>query len=47
MTFQNTREFAQQLDAQDELKSYRNEFIFPQHNGRNLGGITKNDLQNH
>jgi len=28
MTFQNTREFAQQLDAQDELKNYREEFIF-------------------
>ncbi len=44
MTFQNTREFAQQLDAQDELKSYRNEFIFPQHNGENVIYFTGNSL---
>ena len=36
MTFKNTLEFAQQLDAQDELKNYREEFIFPQHNGENV-----------
>ena len=44
MTFQNTREFAQQLDAQDELKSYRNEFIFPQHNGKDVIYFTGNSL---
>jgi len=44
MTFQNTREFAQQLDAQDELKNYRNEFIFPQHNGKNVVYFTGNSL---
>jgi kynureninase len=44
MTFQNTREFAQQLDAQDELKNYRNEFIFPQHNGKNVIYFTGNSL---
>lgn len=44
MTFQNTREFAQKLDAQDELKNYRNEFIFPQHNGKNVIYFTGNSL---
>ncbi len=44
MTFQNTREFAQQLDAQDELKNYRKEFIFPQHNGKNVIYFTGNSL---
>ena len=44
MTFQNTREFAQQLDAQDELKNYRNEFIFPQHEGKNVIYFTGNSL---
>ena len=44
MTFQNTREFAQQLDFQDELKQYRDEFIFPQHNGKNVIYFTGNSL---
>ncbi|MGC4040007.1 MAG: kynureninase [Flavobacterium sp.] len=44
MTFQNTRGFAQQLDAQDELKNYRDEFIFPQHNGKNVIYFTGNSL---
>ncbi|MFN7776903.1 MAG: kynureninase, partial [Flavobacterium sp.] len=44
MTFQNTREFAQQLDAQDELRSYRDQFIFPQHNGKNVIYFTGNSL---
>jgi kynureninase len=44
MTFQNTREFAQQLDTQDELNQYRNEFIFPQHNGKNVVYFTGNSL---
>ncbi len=44
MTFQNTREFAQQLDAQDQLRAYRDEFIFPQHNGKNLIYFTGNSL---
>lgn len=44
MTFQNTREFAQQLDTQDELNKYRNEFIFPQHNGKNVVYFTGNSL---
>lgn len=44
MTFQNTREFAQQLDSQDELKKYRDEFIFPQHNGKDVIYFTGNSL---
>ena len=42
MIFQNTREFAQQLDRQDELKHYRSEFLFPQHNGKNVIYFTGN-----
>lgn len=44
MIFKNTLEFAQQLDAQDELKSYRNEFLFPQHNGKDVIYFTGNSL---
>lgn len=44
MTFQNTLQFAQQLDQQDELKDYRNQFIFPQHNGKNVIYFTGNSL---
>ena len=44
MTFKNTLEYAQNLDAQDELKTYRNEFIFPQHNGKNVIYFTGNSL---
>ncbi len=34
MNFQNTREFAQSLDAQDQLKKYQSEFEFPKVNGK-------------
>lgn len=44
MTFQNTLAFAQQLDAQDELANYRNEFIFPQHDGKDVIYFTGNSL---
>ena len=44
MDFQNTREFAQQLDAQDQLKHYRNEFIFPKVNGKQVIYFTGNSL---
>ena len=44
MTFQNTIEFAKQLDSQDPLKSYKSEFIFPQHNGKNALYFTGNSL---
>ncbi len=44
MTFQNSLEFAQKLDSQDALHHYRNEFIFPQHNGKNVIYFTGNSL---
>ena len=44
MTFQNTLEFAQQLDQQDEISHYRNEFIFPQHDGKSVIYFTGNSL---
>lgn len=44
MTFQNTREFAQELDKQDKLSQYRNEFIFPEVNGKKVIYFTGNSL---
>jgi kynureninase len=44
MTFENTREFARMLDSKDILAPYRNEFLFPQHNGRNVIYFTGNSL---
>jgi len=44
MTFQNTREFAQSLDAQDELREYRDEFHFPHVNGKQVIYFTGNSL---
>lgn len=44
MTFENTREFARQLDSIDPLGAYRDEFIFPKHNGKNVIYFTGNSL---
>ena len=44
MDFQNTREFAKQLDTQDELSHYRKEFIFPKVNGKQVVYFTGNSL---
>lgn len=44
MNFENTREFAQQLDTQDKLGKYRNEFNFPEVNGRKVIYFTGNSL---
>jgi len=44
MTFQNTREFAQSLDAQDELRKCRDEFHFPHVNGKQVIYFTGNSL---
>jgi kynureninase len=44
MNFQNTREFAQELDAQDELFKFRDEFLFPKVNGKNVIYFTGNSL---
>ena len=44
MNFQNTLQFAQNLDQQDELKKYKSEFIFPQHNNKDVIYFTGNSL---
>ena len=44
MSFQNTREFARRLDSEDTLGHYREEFLFPQHNGKNVIYFTGNSL---
>lgn len=44
MTFENRREFAKQLDAQDALAKYRNEFNFPKVNGKKTIYFTGNSL---
>src|SRR5690606_25517916 len=44
MEFKNTREFAQLLDSKDTLQSYKQEFIFPQHNNKNVLYFTGNSL---
>ncbi|WP_264559666.1 kynureninase [Flavobacterium sp. N2270] len=44
MKFENNLEFAKQLDAHDELNKYRNEFIFPQINNKDVIYFTGNSL---
>lgn len=44
MEFKNTLEFAQTLDTQDNLRSYRDEFIFPKINGKEVIYFTGNSL---
>ncbi len=44
MRFENTLEFAQQLDANDPLKTFRNRFFIPHHNGRDSIYFTGNSL---
>ena len=44
MTFQNIREFARQLDADDPLKDYKERFHFPEVNGRRAIYFTGNSL---
>lgn len=44
MTFKNTREYSQQLDQQDPLRPYRNEFLFPKVNGKEVIYFTGNSL---
>ncbi|MFV8327670.1 kynureninase [Flavobacterium sp. ZS1P14] len=44
MTFENTLEFAKELDSQDQLYKYQNEFIFPQVNGEKVIYFTGNSL---
>ena len=42
MDLQNTREFALELDSKDELSVFRDEFIFPKHNEKNVIYFTGN-----
>jgi kynureninase len=44
MGFLNTLEFAREMDKSDELNSFRKDFIFPQHNGRDVIYFTGNSL---
>jgi len=44
MTFENNLNFAQKLDAQDELNNYRNQFNFPKVNNKNVIYFTGNSL---
>ena len=44
MQFTNSLEFAHQCDANDTLKDFRNQFHFPQHNGKYTLYFTGNSL---
>ena len=44
MSYQNDIAFAQQMDEADPLRSYRQQFHFPQHEGRNVYYFTGNSL---
>jgi kynureninase len=44
MIFENTKAFAQQLDSQDSLNKYCNEFHFPKVNGKEVIYFTGNSL---
>ncbi len=44
MTFQNSLEFAQQLANEDKLSKYRQEFHYPQLNGKEVIYFTGNSL---
>ncbi len=44
MEFENTLEYARSLDDQDQLRNYRDEFIFPKVNGKDVIYFTGNSL---
>ena len=44
MQFENSREFARQLDKEDKLATYRDEFIFPRVKGREVIYFVGNSL---
>lgn len=44
MEFKNTLEFARSLDADDTLSGYRDEFIFPKHQGKDVIYFAGNSL---
>ncbi|MBS1583711.1 MAG: kynureninase [Bacteroidetes bacterium] len=43
-TFQHTAEYARRMDEQDPLRAFRDEFLFPQHDGRPAIYFTGNSL---
>ena len=44
MIYQDTLEFAERLDTQDELRDFRNEFLIPQHHGKDAIYLCGNSL---
>jgi kynureninase len=44
MIYQSTIEFAESLDTQDELKDFRNDFLIPQRDGRDVIYLCGNSL---
>ena len=44
MHFQNSRTFAEALDAADKLKDFRNEFLIPRHDGQEIVYLCGNSL---
>ena len=44
MTFSNTEQFAAKTDENDKLKSFRSQYVFPQHEGKNKVYFTGNSL---
>src|ERR1700743_3831296 len=44
MIYQDNYEFAASLDAEDELRHFRNEFLIPQHGGRDAIYLCGNSL---
>ena len=44
MIYQNTLEYAESVDAQDELSHFRDEFLIPQHNGEDSIYLCGNSL---
>jgi kynureninase len=44
MIYQDTLEFANQLDQQDQLRTFRNEFLIPKHNGHDAVYLCGNSL---
>ena len=44
MTFQPNLEYARQMDAQDPLRSFRDQYLFPQHQGHNCLYFCGNSL---
>ena len=44
MTYENSRSFAQSLDKNDDLSSFRSKYIIPKHEGRDVFYFTGNSL---